>query len=74
MTQWLTDAEPLHMDTQELKSFCRVNQYRKSTTHDSSNHDYLVRFDNLQEYIQLARALAPMVADTKVGHTSSPLI
>lgn len=67
MKQWLADAEPLPMGPKDLQSFCSVVQYKhkRSSTHGSSKYDYLVRFSSLQEYVQLARALAPMVPDTK---------
>lgn len=66
MKQWLTAAEPLHMSPKELQSFCRVDLYtHDNSTGESSDHDYLVRFHNLQNYVELARALVPMVSDTK---------
>lgn len=67
MKQWLAAAEPLVMGSTDLQSFCRLDLNKHSNrTHESvGNHDYVVHFSNLHEYVQLARALAPMVPDTK---------
>jgi hypothetical protein len=63
------------MSLKELQSFCRTDQYQhelQRTKNNTTDHDYLVRFANLQQYVRLATSLAPMVPDTKVGGGSFP--
>lgn len=69
MQQWLASAKLLTMRPDELRIFCHAGSLtQKQELSNTSSHDYIMCFSTLDEYMELAKALAPMVPDIK-GNT-----